>query len=267
VSLLWELHSVGHQQRITTYNSVVSFFAWYRCENSAVAPARLHYVNEVWANRDAAARGDDYFLEVWTDESYVHHHHHAEYGWVGELPEDLFPAFQFKGTRCCDIVRVITVVVVSHLRAAPRMINGLLHAYVVLLAGKRFIMIDAFWTVPCEKVKLNDVAQAGFVEGAQKIWRPDVVVRRAAVELLSVECCSWIFACSAPSHPCCLWVCFFADFAHPSHRSATRRKQPLPRATELSTPSRPTITRTSTERCTLFVIALNCFQPFSAQVC
>jgi hypothetical protein len=150
-----------------------------RFENIKLSGQRLAYVTRIWENRDAAAAGDNYYLEVWTDESYLHHWHHFEFGWVGELPEDLYPALQHKGVWVGEGVSAQTCM---HTHKAPT-VQGEENEIVPVLAltmspvGKRYIIIDAFWTVPHEQCASEGEAKAGFVQGARKIWRPDVEVR------------------------------------------------------------------------------------------
>jgi hypothetical protein len=88
------------------FQSLFSFRALFisvtlrRFNTDRLSKLRLIYVDRIWANRTAADTGMPYKLEVWSDETYVHHHHHSEFGWLGEDPEDMFPGFQYKGAQC-----------------------------------------------------------------------------------------------------------------------------------------------------------------------
>lgn len=67
-----------------------------------ISRRRLEYVNVIEHNRREADGGRPYHIEVWTDESYVHHHHHLQYTWLGDDAEEVFARSQWKGMLPCE---------------------------------------------------------------------------------------------------------------------------------------------------------------------
>lgn len=77
-----------------------------RVDKAKISRVRLAYVETIEQNRNDAIQGRDYYLEVWTDESYVHHHHHQAFSWLGSDIDEVFERTQWKGERAsvrCDV--------------------------------------------------------------------------------------------------------------------------------------------------------------------